>query len=343
MKKRRVAVKRLLTVRNEHWKCKSPFRITGHTWTGFDLVVCEIEEYRHVGRGEAAGIFYLDENAAGMEEQIRSVAHHVERGATREQLRGLLPPGGARNALDCALWDLEAQRTGTSAWEMAGVRPEPVTTVFTIGLEDTPEAMAAKARAAHDRPLLKIKLDADRPVERIAAIRAARPDAALIADANGGWTFSQLERWAPKMKELGLGLLEQPLPRGNDAELEGYSSPLPLFADESCIHLAELPAAAKRYQGIVIKLDKAGGLTEALMLADAARQMRLRLMVGCMVATSLSMAPAHVLAQQCEFVDIDGPLLLADDRPNGLHYDGARVTAVPELAWGNRTAPHGSR
>ncbi len=323
----------VLKVHSEYWKAKVPFRISSREWDGFDLVVCELHENGNVGRGEASGVFYLDEEVATMRQQIGAVGWKLN-GTDREGLRHLLPPGGARNALDCALWDLEARRSGKSAWALAGVKARPVTTVFTIGLEATPEAMAAKAAAARDRPLLKIKLGADRPVERLRAIRAARPDAKLVADCNGGWTFAQLQAWAPQLKELGLALLEQPLPRGADEALAGYDSPLPLFADESCLHLAELGHAAAHYDGIVIKLDKTGGLTEALMLADAARERGLRLMVGCMVATSLSMAPAHVLAQRCEFVDIDGPLLLAEDRANGLRYEGAAVTVPKEILWG---------
>ncbi|HUS25682.1 MAG TPA: N-acetyl-D-Glu racemase DgcA [Candidatus Binatia bacterium] len=330
-------MKRTLSVRAEHWPAKTPFRIAGRSWDGFDLVVCELREGAHTGRGEAEGVFYLDETPATMQPQIASAAAEIEAGADRRALQELLPPGGARNALDCALWDLEARRSGRSVWQLAGVKPDPVTTVFTIGLEATPEAMATKARAAADRPLLKVKLNADRPVERIEAIRAARPDARLVADANGGWTFPQLREWAPHLARLGLSLLEQPLPRGGDHELAGYDAPLPLFADESCLHLAELDGAADRYDGIVIKLDKTGGLTEALALARAGGGRGLRLMVGCMVATSLSMTPAHVLAQLCEFVDIDGPLLLAQDRPGGLRYEGASVTAPRAGFWGTPT------
>jgi len=327
-------MKRALTLKAERWPSKIPFRIAGHTWSNFDLLVCELGEQGYHGRGEAAGVFYLDEQPDGMTAQIAAVMPRLEAGVDRAGLRALLPPGGARNAIDCALWDLEARRSGRNAWTLAGVEPRAVTTVFTIGLEDTPEAMAAKAAAAHDRPLLKIKLDADRPVERLRAIRAARPDAKLVADCNGGWTFAQLREWAPALHALGLALLEQPLPRGGDAELAGYDAPLPLFADESCLHLGELAHAVAHYDGIVIKLDKTGGLTEALMLADAAQARGLRLMVGCMVATSLSMAPAHVLAQKCEFVDIDGPLLLAEDRAAGLRYEGAAVTVPPRMLWG---------
>jgi L-alanine-DL-glutamate epimerase-like enolase superfamily enzyme len=325
---------RTIKTRTESWPVKTPFRISNRVWNGFDVVVVEIADDGRVGRGEGCGVYYLDEDPKSILADIGKVAEAVEAGAGREQLRSLLPPGGARCALDCALWDLEAQAKKTSAWALAGVKPEPVTTVFTIGLEDTPEKMAAKARAAADRPLLKIKLDADRPIERIQAIRAARPDAKLVADCNGGWTFAQLKLWAPRLKALGLSLLEQPLPRGGDSELEAYSAPLPLFADESCLHLDELAQAARRYDGIVIKLDKTGGLTEALMLARGGEEAGLRLMVGCMGGTSLSMAPAHVLAQLCEFVDIDGPLLLTKDHPGGLRYEGATVTAPPTGFWG---------
>jgi L-alanine-DL-glutamate epimerase-like enolase superfamily enzyme len=332
-------MKRTLKVSAENWQAVTPFRISGRSWDGFDLVLCEITEGGLTGRGEASGVFYLDEDRDTMQSQIAMVAREVERGADRQQLLALLPPGGARCALDCALWDLEAQKAGTSAWALAGVGFDPVTTVFTIGLEETPEAMADKAKAASSRPLLKIKLNADRPVERVKAIRAARPDARLVADVNGGWTFAQLREWAPELKTLGLLQLEQPLPRGGDAELRGYRSPLSLFADESCLHLGELDQAVGGYAGVVIKLDKTGGLTEALLLATAARARGLRLMVGCMVATSLSMAPAHVLAQLCDFVDIDGPLLLQKDRPHGLRYDGARVTAPDDVLWGTRSHP----
>lgn len=325
---------RSLRVTDEAWKLKIPFRISRREWTVSEMVICELREAGLRGCGEAAGVFYLDEDVASLRAQIAQATAAVEAGIDRARLRELLPPGGARNALDCALWDLEARRAGRSAWDLAGVRPDPVTTVFTIGLEDTPEQMAAKAAAAADRPRLKIKLNADRPVERLRAIRAARPDAVLVADCNGGWSFEQLKAWAPAMKELGLALLEQPLPRGGDAELAGYDAPLPIFADESCLHLGELAHAVTHYDGIVIKLEKTGGLTEALMLAEAARARGLRLMVGCMVATSLSMAPAHVLAQHCEFVDIDGPLLLERDRAGGLVYDGASVIVPDNILWG---------
>jgi L-alanine-DL-glutamate epimerase-like enolase superfamily enzyme len=207
--------------------------------------------------------------------------------------------------------------------------------VFTIGLEDTPEQMAEKAVNAGDLSLFKVKLDDDRPVERIHAIRDARPDARLVVDANEGWSFRQLRNVAPALAELGVQMIEQPLARGADKQLETYDSPLPLCGDESCQQLDELEAASQRYRMINIKLDKCGGLTHGLQLAHAARDRGLGLMVGCMGGTSLSMAPAHVLAQLCDFVDIDGPLLLKNDRPGGLRYERGVASLPQRPFWGN--------
>lgn len=242
--------------------------------------------------------------------------------------------GGARNALDCALWDLECKRTGKTIWELTGIEPKPVTTVFTIGIEDTPEAMAAKAAAAVDSPILKVKVDSHLPYEKLAAIRAARPDAKLVVDANQGWNFEMLQELLPKCVDLNLEMVEQPLPRGGDEQLEGFSSPLVLAGDESCQDTSELAVAADRYQMINIKLDKTGGLTEALQLAKAAKEMNRQLMVGCMGGTSLSMAPAFVVAQLCDFVDVDGPLLLKNDRPFGLDYEQGAVSSMNPRLWG---------
>jgi len=255
-------------------------------------------------------------------------------GADRNALLELLPPCGARCAADSALWDLEAQLSGISAWQTAGVEPGPIETVFTIGLEDTPEQMAAKATAAADLSLFKVKLGDDRPVERIAAIREARPDSRLVVDANQAWTFAQLQEFGPALHELGVLMIEQPLARGEDTELAGYESSAPLCADESCQHIGELDAVATRYQVINIKLDKCGGLTHGLELAQAAREKGLGVMIGCMGGTSLSMAPSHVIAQLCDFVDIDGPLLIKKDRDGGLIYDRGIVTLPKVHFWG---------
>lgn len=327
-------MKRRISVRNETWRCHEPFRIANLTADDFPLVVCEIEQAGTVGRGEALGIYYFDETPASMADQIRGIEDELGVGADRNQLLELLPFGGARFAVDAALWDLEAQLRGTSVWEAIGVNETPVETMFTIGLEAEPEEMAAKAAAAQDYSLLKIKLDADRPVERITAIREARPNSRLVVDVNQGWSFEQLRAFAPELRALDVLTIEQPLPRGEDAELEDYESPVTLCADESCVHLGELETAASRYPMINIKLDKTGGLTHALELAHAARNRGVRIMAGSMGGTSLSMAPTHVLAKLGEFADIDGPLLIGDDRPGGLLYDGGLVSLPGRAFWG---------
>lgn len=325
---------RNVTVRSESWPCITPFRISSNVWDAFPCIVCEIDQDGVRGRGEAMGVCYLGETLESMTQQIQEISSDISQGIDREELMNLLPAGGARLAVDSALWDLEAQLSGISAWRTAGVEPNPIETVFTIGLEDTPEQMAAKAAAAADLTLFKVKLGNDRPVERIAAIREARPDSRLVVDANQGWNFGELQEFGPALHELGVLMIEQPLPRGADQELEGYKSAAPLCADESCQHIGELDAVSTRYQMINIKLDKCGGLTHGLELARAAREKGLGLMVGCMGGTSLSMAPSHVIAQLCDFVDIDGPLLIKKDRDGGLIYDHGIVTLPPEPFWG---------
>jgi len=318
----------------EEWEMKTPFRITGSVWTNSRSLVVHLGQHGHIGRGEAQGVYYLDETADSILGQVEAVADTIRKGISREALQDLLPPGGARNALDCALWDLECKLTGKTIWQLTGINPRPVTTVFTIGLEATAEEMAAKAAAAVDAPVLKIKLDGHQPYEKLAAIRAARPDAQLVVDANQGWNFEQLKEVLPKCAKLNLGMIEQALPRGGDAELEGFESPITLAADESCLHTGELEQAARRYGMINIKLDKTGGLTEALALAKAARAKGCKLMIGNMMGTSLSMAPSFVVAQLCDFVDLDGPLLLKHDHLNGLQYNKGQVEVFSPSFWG---------
>jgi L-alanine-DL-glutamate epimerase-like enolase superfamily enzyme len=323
-----------LSAHLEDWELRQPFRISGTEWITSPALVVELEQDGCIGRGEAQGIFYLNETAPTLLRQVNAVASQIAGDITRVGLQQLLPPGGARNAVDCALWDLECKRSGQTIWQLTGISPGPVMTVFTIGLEETPEAMAEKAAAAANAPVLKIKLNADRPLERLAAIRTARPDARLVVDANQGWSFALLREILPACAELGLEMIEQPLPRGGDAALEGFDSPVPLAADESCLHREELDHALRRYSMINIKLDKTGGLTEALELARAARGQGCRLMVGNMIGTSLGMAPALVVAQLCDFVDIDGPLLLKYDRPHGLRYRNGMVDGLDPRLWG---------
>jgi L-alanine-DL-glutamate epimerase-like enolase superfamily enzyme len=323
-----------LSLHTERWPTRAPFRITGTVFEAFESVVVELSQDGFTGRGEALGVYYLQESALALLAQIEAQAGAVEKGIDREALLSLLPPGGARNAIDCALWDLEAKQLGTSIWALTGIVPRPLNTVFTIGIEASPAAMARKAESAHDHPLLKVKLDGDRPLARMQAIRAARPGARLVVDANQGWTLAQLAEVAPALADLGVEMIEQPLPRGGDAGLLGFQSPVPLCADESCLHLGELDQAAQRYQMINIKLDKAGGLTHGLALAAAARERGLGVMVGCMGGSSLAMAPAFVLGCVADLVDIDGPLLQQRDRLNGLHYTKGLADPPQPGLWG---------
>lgn len=323
---------RELTFSAETWEFRIPFTITGHTFTRVDLLYVSIAQDACIGRGEAAGVYYLDEDGASMLADVASVKGAIEAGADRQELRELLAPGGARNAIDCALWDLEVKRKGTTIWDLTGIAPGPTRTVLTIGI-GTPEEMARTAKSL-DSPLIKVKLDAEMPEERIAAVRAARPDDEIIVDVNQGWTFEQLEDLAPKFARLGVAMIEQPLPRGGDEALEGFTSPVPLCADESCLGLGEFEQAARRYQVINIKLDKSGGLTEALALAGLARARGIDLMVGNMMGTSLSMAPGFVVAQLCRFVDLDGALFLRKDRDNPMSYEHGLVSPPRSALWG---------
>jgi L-alanine-DL-glutamate epimerase-like enolase superfamily enzyme len=323
-----------ISVHIEEWDLIQPFRIANAEWVTSRGIVVQLTADGFMGKGEAQGVFYLDETAESIFDQVHEVASEIRKGISRDELQHILPAGGARNAIDCAMWDLECKRTGKTIWQLTGINPKPVTTVFTIGLEDTPEAMAAKAAAAADAPILKIKLDKHMPYEKLAAIRAARPDAELVVDANQGWSFELLKEVLPKCVDLNLGMIEQPLARGGDEMLEGFESPITLAADESCLHTGELEAAARRYGMINIKLDKTGGLTEGLRLARSAKEKGCKLMVGNMVGTSLSMAPSFVVAQLCDFVDIDGPLILKYDQPLGLQYKKGVVKGFDPKLWG---------
>ncbi len=269
---------------------------------------------------------------------IEAQARNIEGGATRSDLLALLPPGAARNALDCALWDLEAKQSGTRAWTLAGVaQPGELTTAYTLSL-GAPEAMEAAARTASARPLLKVKLGGAGDAERLAAVRRGAPDATLIVDANEAWDESTLEANLAACRAVGVKLIEQPLPSGKDALLREISrdmlGDMLLCADESLHTSAELEAVAERYQAVNIKLDKTGGLTEALLLREKARALGLKIMVGCMVGTSLAMAPALLLAGDAEFVDLDGPLLLAKDREPGLEFRGSTIQGLKPELWG---------
>jgi L-alanine-DL-glutamate epimerase-like enolase superfamily enzyme len=274
------------------------------------------------------------ETAQSVLAEVESARPWVERGLGRSDLQELLPPGAARNGLDCALWDLDAKLAGRPAYALAGrSRLDPVKTAFTLSLA-APEAMAEQARANARRPMLKLKIGGADDLDRVEAVRRAAPKCRLVVDANEGLSFDALRRLAPELKRLGVKLVEQPLKAGEDADLEGYASPVALCADESLHSRAELGLCARRYGCINIKLDKAGGLTEALALAGEAKVLGLEIMIGCMVSTSLAMAPALILAQGAEFVDLDGPLLLARDREPGLVYHGSMIEPPASALWG---------
>lgn len=325
---------RQLLVERHDFALSRPFVIAGQTFTSSDTVRVSLAEGGHCGRGEASGVIYTGETPDTIIAAIEAVRHEIEAGTGRIELQLLLPSGGARNALDCALWDLEAKQTDSSVWRQAGIEPRPLVTVLTLGI-DTPDVMAARAAAARAHPKLKLKLDAETPIERVAAVRAARPDATLIVDVNQAWDMAALVDHAPRLAALGVELIEQPLPRGRDDELIDYQSPVLLGADESCLDLAELPLVWDRYGLINVKLDKCGGLTEALALARAATSAGLEVMVGNMTGTSLAMAPSHVVAQFARFVDLDGPLLLASDILPGLVYRAGGIVEPPERnLWG---------
>ena len=325
---------RALSVGAETWPIAGRFTISRGSRTEARVVVAEIAEGDAVGRGECVPYPRYGESVEGAIEQIEGLRGVIADGLDRAALQSALPPGAARNALDCALWDLEAKRSGRPVWRIAGLaEPGPLVTAYTLSL-DSPDAMAETAAANAHRPLLKLKLDGERVVERVAAVRQAAPDARLIVDANEAWTAELLATVAPALAALGVEMIEQPLHADADAALDGMARPVPLCADESCHDSATVAGLAGRYDLVNIKLEKTGGLTEALKLADAAEAAGFGLMVGCMIATSLAMAPATLVAQRARFVDLDGPLILARDREPGIAYEGSTMAPPPAVLWG---------
>ena len=323
-----------LTAAIERWPIAGAFTISRGSRTEAVVVVARIEADGLVGRGECVPYPRYGETVEDVAALIRDQADAIAGGIGRAELAARLPAGAARNALDAALWDLEAKRAGRRAWDLADrPAPEPATTCFTLSL-GTPETMEAAARAARERPLLKVKLGGAGDPARIAAVRRGAPDARLVVDANEAWDEATLEENLAACAAAGVLLVEQPLPAAADALLARVPHPIPLCADESLHPGASLEPLVGRYDAVNVKLDKAGGLTAALALAEEARARGLAVMVGCMLGTSLGMAPATLLAAGAAFVDLDGPLLLARDREPGLRYDGSLVHPPEPALWG---------
>ncbi len=317
----------------ERFPVRGSFVIARGAKTHVDVVVVHVSEGGVTGRGEGTAIYYRGETAESVLRQVEAVAPAVADGVTRADLLGLLPPGAARNAVDAALWDLGAKASGTPVWATLGLpTPRPLLTAFTISLGE-PGAMAAAARAVAGRELLKIKLDGEGVVERVAAVRRGAPDARLIVDANEAWGGQDVERLAASLALLDVELIEQPVPAGHEHLLDRLRPAVPLCADESVHDRASLDAVIGRYRFINVKLDKAGGLTEAHALVHAAKARGIGVMTGCMLGTSLGLAPAFFVAMQGVYADLDGPLLIAD-RPGGLRFAGSDVWPPDAALWG---------
>ena len=318
-----------ISVTRESFRLARAFTISRGSRTEAKVLTVRVSDGAHEGRGECVPYARYGETMESVEDQVRSF-----QGGSRAALQEALPPGAARNALDCALWDLEAKRSGRRAWEIAGLSaPGPEITAYTLSLAEPEEMRAQAAENAH-RPLLKVKLGTDADMPRIEAVRAGAPDARIVTDANEGWTPEVYRELAPHLVRLGVEMVEQPFPAGEDGALGEMERVLPVCADESCHDRASLAGLRGLYDMVNVKLDKTGGLTEALALRDAARAEGFAVMVGCMVGSSLAMAPAVLAAQGAAVVDLDGPLLLAEDRAAPLRYDEAGVHPPEAALWG---------
>jgi L-alanine-DL-glutamate epimerase-like enolase superfamily enzyme len=328
-----------LDVSAETLRLAQPFRISGHVFETADVAVVTLDDGRHRGRGEASGVYYMNDDLANMRRAIEKARSAIEAGPTREELRHILPPGGARAAVDAALWEIDAARAGTSAWRLAGLTTvRPVRTTLTVSA-DTPDAMAARATGYKTAKAIKVKLtgELDLDLARVRAIRAARPDVWLGVDANQGYAVAQLPELVRGLAAQRVLLLEQPVQRGREADLQGFDSVIPIAADESVLSLEEIPRAVGRFDVINIKLDKCGGLTEGLLMAQEARRLGFDVMVGTMIGTSLATAPAFILAQQCSIVDLDGPTFLVKDRSPSVIYRDGDLFAGDDV-WGTPAA-----
>jgi L-alanine-DL-glutamate epimerase-like enolase superfamily enzyme len=325
----------MLTIeaRKEVWPLKAPFRISRGSRTEAQVVVVTVSDGEHTGRGECVPIKHYGQSVQSVIAQIDSIRR--ENNLDRQRLQKLLPASAARNALDCALWDFEAKISGKRVWELANIPViREVETSFTISL-DTPKKMGATAKASSTSPILKLKLGGDSSdLARVNAVREAAPSSRLFIDANESWSAEHYKEIIPALKELGVALIEQPFPADADEALESLDHPIPVCADESCYTSADLPGLTNRYETINVKLDKTGGLTEALHLCECARESGFKLLIGCMVCTSLGIAPARLLASAADYVDLDGSLLLARDREYAIAYQNGKLGVPPRELWG---------
>ncbi len=322
-----------IEAKEEIWPLKQPFRISRGSRTEAQIVVVTVTDGEHIGRGEGVPLARYNQSIASVLAQIESI--QGEKNLNRESLQTLLPAGAARNALDCALWDLDAKASGKRVWEQANMPIVPeVETSFTISL-DTPDKMGAAAKVNANLPILKLKLGGDDPdLSRVQAVREAVPAVRLLIDANESWSAEQYREIVPALKQSGVELIEQPFPAHDDEALETLDHSIPVCADESCHTTADLSRLTNRYEVINVKLDKTGGLTEALRLCERARNSRFKLLIGCMVCTSLGIAPARLLATFANWIDLDGPLLLARDRDHPVPYANGRIGIPPRDLWG---------
>ena len=329
-----------MTVAVERLPLSAPFRIAGFVFEHQDAVVVTLEDGAQLGRGEASGVFFLSDDVEHMLAALESHRATIESGVDRAAVQQLLPPGGARNALDCALWELDARRAGRPVWELAGLgRPRPLVTTFTLGA-DYPPVMAQGARKYAAAQALKVKFtgDLDLDIERVEAVREARPEVWIGVDANQGYTMAGLGPLISALVEANVAQLEQPLARGQEAELENFDAPISIVADESALCFGDLARLIGRFNMVNIKLDKCGGLTEGLAMAHEARRLGLGVMVGNMMGSSLAMAPAFVLGQLCDVVDLDGPTFLSRDRSPAVTYNQGLIWA-DEAIWGGPSRP----
>lgn len=325
-----------LTLQIDLLQLLAPFRISGYVFEHSPVLRVELEDGGHRGRGEASGVYYFDDKPEQMLATLEALRPQIEAGISRAELQQLLPRGGARNALDCALWDLEASRAGRPAWALAGLpQVRPLLTTWTLGAEDpaTMQSIATGRYAPAQALKLKLSGELDIDIERVRAVRRVRPDVWIGVDANQGYSVDVLDALIPVLMDNKVKLLEQPLQRGREADLKGFPRPLPFAADESVQDASEIEALAGLFDVVNIKLDKAGGLTESLAMVDAARALGLQVMVGNMIGSSWAMGPAYIVGQHCDVVDLDGPLVLSNDRVPGVRYDHGLVHC-DDSVWG---------